>query len=142
MSQKTRASAPLGSTHGSTSKVSASGSASTSLSCTRLKPSIDEPSNVMPSWSAFSISAGLIAKLLRFPSTSVNQRRTRRMPRSSMVCSTYSRRSPRMSATPSVCRRARALGAGTTATDRRPRYFFLGAFAAPQTVSSSSRVTT
>jgi hypothetical protein len=38
--------------------VFGSGMASTSLSCTRLKPSIDEPSNVMPSSSAFSSSAG------------------------------------------------------------------------------------
>jgi hypothetical protein len=37
--------------------------ASTSLSCTREKPSIEEPSKVMPSSRAFSNSAGLMAKL-------------------------------------------------------------------------------
>ena len=62
-----------------------SGTASTSLSCTRLKPSIDEPSKDMPSSSAFSSSTGLMAKLFSWPSTSVNQRRTRRTPRSSTV---------------------------------------------------------
>ena len=61
------------------------GTASTSDSWTREKPSIDEPSNVMPSSSAFSSSAGLIAKLFRLPSTSVNHRRTSRTPRSSTV---------------------------------------------------------
>ena len=59
------------------------GRARTSLSCTREKPSIAEPSNVMPSSSAFSSSTGLMAKLLSWPSTSVNHSRTRRTPRSS-----------------------------------------------------------
>jgi len=54
----------------------------------RLNPSIDEPSNDMPSSSAFSSSAGLMAKLFRFPSTSVNQSRMSRTPRSSTVRST------------------------------------------------------
>jgi hypothetical protein len=65
--------------------VFGSGTARTSLSCTRLNPSIDEPSNDMPSSSAFSSSAGLMAKLLSWPRTSVNQSRTRRTPRSSTV---------------------------------------------------------
>ena len=67
---------PSGSPHGSTSNVFGSGIASTSLSWMRLNPSIDEPSNVIPSSSAFSSSAGLIAKLFRLPSTSVNHSRT------------------------------------------------------------------
>ncbi len=88
MSQNTRASAAPGSLQGISSKVSGSGTANTSASWMREKPSIDEPSNVMPSSSAFSSSAGLMAKLFRLPSTSVNQRRTRRTPRSSTVRST------------------------------------------------------
>ena len=90
MSQNTRASVAcsLGSPHGSTSNVLASGMASTSLSWMRPKPSIDEPSNVIPSSSAFSSSAGLMAKLFRLPSTSVNHSRISRTPRSSTVCST------------------------------------------------------
>ena len=85
MSQKTRASGALGSAQGSSSKVLGSGTASTSLSCTRLNPSIEEPSNDMPSSSAFSSSAGLMAKLLSCPRTSVNHSRTKRTPRSSTV---------------------------------------------------------
>ena len=88
MSQKTRASTAFGSPHGSTSNVLGSGMASTSASWMRLKPSIEEPSKVMPSSSAFSSSAGLMAKLFRFPRTSVNQSRMRRTPRSSTVRST------------------------------------------------------
>ena len=49
MSQKIRASGALGSPHGSSSNVSGSGIASTSDSWIREKPSIDEPSNVIPS---------------------------------------------------------------------------------------------
>ena len=41
-----------------------------------LKPVIDEPSKPMPSSSAPSISDGVIAKLFRWPSMSVNQKRT------------------------------------------------------------------
>src|SRR6476620_2328182 len=40
-----------------------------------LKPVIDEPSKPMPSFSAPSSSAGVIAKLFRCPSMSVNQKR-------------------------------------------------------------------
>jgi hypothetical protein len=65
-----------------------SGIASTSLSSVRPKPSIDDPSKVMPSSSAFSNSAGLIAKLFKLPSTSVNHSRISRTPRSSTVCKT------------------------------------------------------
>ena len=85
MSQNTRASVAFGSPQGSTSNVFGSGIASTSLSWIRLNPSIDEPSKVIPSSSAFSSSAGLIAKLFRFPRTSVNQSRISRTPRSSTV---------------------------------------------------------
>ena len=91
MSQNIRASGVLGSPHGSSSNVSASGMARTSASWMREKPSIDEPSNVMPSSRAFSSSAGLMAKLLRLPRMSVNHRRISRTPRSSTVRRTYSR---------------------------------------------------
>ena len=58
MSQNMRASGAVGSAQGSSSKLLGSGRASTSLSCTREKPSMDEPSKVMPSSRAFSSSAG------------------------------------------------------------------------------------
>ncbi len=83
MSQNTRASGVLASPHGRTSNVSGSGTARTSASWMREKPSIDEPSNVIPSSRAFSSSAGLMAKLLRLPRMSVNHRRISRTPRSS-----------------------------------------------------------
>jgi hypothetical protein len=67
-----------------------SGLARTSLSCTRLKPSMADPSKVMPSAKAFSTSAGVILKDLGVPRTSVNQSWTKRIPRSSTVRSTYS----------------------------------------------------
>ena len=51
----------------------------------RLKPSIDEPSNPMPSVNAPSSSCEVIVKDFRNPSTSVNHRRMNRMPRSSIV---------------------------------------------------------
>ena len=41
-----------------------------------LKPVIDEPSKPIPSSSAASSSLGVIAKLFRCPSRSVNQKRT------------------------------------------------------------------
>ena len=85
MSQNTRASGALGSPHGRSSNVSGSGIARTSVSWIREKPSIDEPSKVIPSSSAFSSSAGLIAKLFRLPRMSVNHRRISRTPRSSTV---------------------------------------------------------
>ena len=91
MSQKTRASGVLASPHGRTSNVSGSGMARTSASWMRENPSIEDPSNVIPSSRAFSSSAGLMAKLLRLPRMSVNQRRISRTPRSSTLRSTYSR---------------------------------------------------
>ena len=72
-------------------RSSGPGCASTSLSCTRLKPSIAEPSKVMPSSRAFSSSAGVMLKVFGMPSTSVNQSWMNRTPRSSTVRSTYSR---------------------------------------------------
>ena len=83
MSQNMRASGAVGSAQGSSSKEFGSGMARTSLSCTREKPSMEEPSKVMPSSRAFSSSAGLMAKLFSCPRTSVNHRRMRRTPRSS-----------------------------------------------------------
>ena len=57
----------------------ASGRASTSVSCTRLKPSMAEPSKVMPSSRAFSSSAGVMLNPLGVPSTSVNHIWTKRI---------------------------------------------------------------
>ncbi len=48
-------------------KVLASGRASTSLSCTRLNPSMAEPSKVIPSSRAFSSSAGVMEKVFGVP---------------------------------------------------------------------------
>ena len=100
MSQNTRATwasgaSPLKPTwpwpcQGSSWKVLASGRASTSLSWTRLKPSMADPSKVIPSSRAFSSSAGVMVKVLGVPSTSVNHSWTNRMPRSSTVRRTYS----------------------------------------------------
>ncbi len=67
-----------------------SGRASMSDSWTREKPSMEDPSKSMPSSKAVSSSAGVMANDFRNPSTSVNQRRMKRMPRSSTVRSTYS----------------------------------------------------
>jgi len=63
MSQNMRASGRRCRPNGSSSKEFGSGIASTSLSWTREKPSMEEPSKVMPSSRAFSSSAGLMAKL-------------------------------------------------------------------------------
>jgi hypothetical protein len=59
-------------------------------STTREKPSIEEPSKPMPSAKAPSSSAGATATDLRYPWMSVNQRRTKRMSRSSRVRRTNS----------------------------------------------------
>ena len=89
MSQKIRAvSSSSSPTPGMSWNELASGNASTSLSWTRLKPSMAEPSNWMPSSNAASSSTGEMATDLSWPSTSVNHRRTRRTRRSSMVRST------------------------------------------------------
>ena len=60
MSQTTRATGDSSARYGSSWNVLGSGMARTSLSCTRLNPSIAEPSKVMPSARAFSSSAGVI----------------------------------------------------------------------------------
>ena len=65
-----------------------SGRASISVSCLREKPSIAEPSKRMPSSKAVSSSAGVMANDFSIPRMSVNQRRTKRTPRSSTVRST------------------------------------------------------
>ena len=90
MSQKTRATGASSWCQGRSWKVFGSGRASTSLSWTRLKPSMAEPSKVIPSSRAFSSSAGVMLNALGVPRTSVNQSWTKRMPRSSTVRSTYS----------------------------------------------------
>ena len=65
--------------------VAGSGIAIMSDSWMRLKPSIDEPSKPIPSRNAPSSSCDVIVNDFRNPRTSVNQRRTNRMPRSSIV---------------------------------------------------------
>ena len=88
MSQNTRATDSVWPCQGSSWNVLASGRARTSASWTRLKPSMAEPSNVIPSSRAFSSSAGVMLKALGVPRTSVNHSWTKRMPRSSTVRST------------------------------------------------------
>ena len=75
---------------GITWKVAGSGMATMSDSWMRLKPSIEEPSKPIPSANAPSSSWRVIVNDFRNPSTSVNQSRTNRIPRSSTVRSTYS----------------------------------------------------
>jgi hypothetical protein len=76
--------------HGISWNVDGSGKATMSDSWIRLKPSIDEPSNPIPSVKAPSSSWDVIVNDFRKPRTSVNQSRTNRIPRSSMVFRTYS----------------------------------------------------
>ncbi len=90
MSQNTRATGMSSGCQGRSWKVFGSGRARTSLSWTRLKPSMAEPSKVMPSSRAFSSSAGVMLKVLAVPRTSVNHSWTKRTARSSTVLSTYS----------------------------------------------------
>jgi len=84
MSQNMRAemSSPLPLRAGMSSNVSGSGRATMSASATRLKPSMDDPSNTMPCSKAASSSAGEMANDLSCPATSVNHRRIRRTRRS------------------------------------------------------------
>ena len=122
MSQNTRATGASSGCQGRIWNVLASGRARTSLSWTREKPSMAEPSKVMPSSRAFSSSAGVMAKVLAVPRTSVNHSCTNRTARSSTVLSTYScwlrmwppraRRRPSAGAL-SKCRRLRR-GRGTS----------------------------
>ena len=87
-SQNTRATGALPLRIGRIWNVFGSGRARTSLSWTRLNPSMADPSKVMPSSRAFSSSAGVIWKDLAVPRTSVNQNWMKRTPRSSTVLST------------------------------------------------------
>src|SRR5689334_10343172 len=92
MSQNIRAEwcSPALLVHGSTWNVDGSGRATMSASETRANPSMADPSNPMPSSKAPSSSAGAMATDFRYPSTSVNHNRTKRMSRSSSVRSTNS----------------------------------------------------
>ena len=67
MSQKTRATGSSCPCQGRSWNVLASGRASTSASWTRLKPSMADPSKVMPSSSAFSSSAGVMLNAFGVP---------------------------------------------------------------------------
>src|SRR6476660_6406863 len=58
-----------------------------------LNPVIDEPSNPMPSSSAPASSDGVIAKLFRWPSMSVNQNSAYSTPSFSICCSAFLRAS-------------------------------------------------
>ena len=72
-------------------KLAGSGIATMSDSSIALKPVIDEPSKPIPSFSASSISDGVIANDLRCPSRSVNQKRTCSTPSSLIRLSTARR---------------------------------------------------
>ena len=72
-------------------KLAGSGIATMSDSSIALKPVIDEPSKPIPSFSASSISDGVIANDFRWPSRSVNQKRTCSTPSSLMRLSTARR---------------------------------------------------
>ncbi len=61
--------------HGRRQKVVGSGIATMSLSSMRANPSMDDPSKPIPSAMPVSSSSTVMAKLLRKPRTSVNQRR-------------------------------------------------------------------
>ena len=79
MSQNIRATAFSSSgRQGISAKVDGSGIAIMSDSSIGLKPVIEEPSKPMPPSKASSSSAALIEKLFSWPSTSVNQSRTKR----------------------------------------------------------------
>src|SRR5215207_10952478 len=83
--------APLSSgRQGRIAKVEGSGIAIMSDSSIALKPVIEEPSKPMPPSKASSSSWALIEKLFSCPRMSVNQRRTKRMSRSSTKALTSS----------------------------------------------------
>ena len=89
MSQNMRATAFSSSgRQGTSSKVEGSGIAIMSDSSIGLKPVIEEPSKPMPPSKASSSSAALIEKLFSWPSTSVNQRRTKRTSLSLTIAAT------------------------------------------------------
>src|SRR4051812_47147484 len=91
MSQIIRATFVSPARHGISWNVSGSGIATMSDSSIALKPVIDEPSKPIPSSSASSISLGVTAKLFRWPSMSVNQRRTNSTSSSCSRASTFRR---------------------------------------------------
>ena len=74
MSQNMVATRPPLLRHGRICSVVGSGIATMSLSSIRANPWIDDPSNPMPSRTAFSSSSAVIVKVFRNPRTSVNQR--------------------------------------------------------------------
>ena len=76
MSQNMRATLCSRGRHGTSWKVAGSGRATMSDSSMRANPSMLDPSNPIPSSSAFSSSPTVIWKLLSVPTMSVNQRRT------------------------------------------------------------------
>src|SRR5919106_1529592 len=82
-SQNMRATPRSSGRHGRTANVAGSGMAIMSDSSIALKPVIDEPSNPIPPSKASSSSCAWIEKLFSWPRMSVNQRRTKRMSRSS-----------------------------------------------------------
>src|SRR5690242_2820597 len=93
MSQIIRATFVSPSLHGISWKVSGSGIATMSDSSIALKPVMDDPSKPIPSSSAPSISLGVTAKLLRWPSMSEDHSRTNSTP----SCSIRSRTRLRVS---------------------------------------------
>ena len=80
--------------------VAGSGIATMSLSSIRLKPVTDEPSKPMPSSRASSSSSGVIEKLFRCPSRSVNHRWMNRTFSSLTRLSTFRRSSGSLVALP------------------------------------------
>src|SRR6185503_13462461 len=83
MSQNIRATPLSSGRQGRIANVDASGMAIMSDSSIALKPVIEEPSNPIPPSKASSSSCALMEKLFSWPRMSVNQRRTKRMSRSS-----------------------------------------------------------
>ena len=92
MSANMRATPPPSSSgrHGSTANVVGSGIAIMSDSSIALKPVIEEPSKPIPPSNASSSSAALIENDFSWPRMSVNQRRMKRIPRSSASALTSS----------------------------------------------------
>src|SRR5829696_7310899 len=90
MSQNMRATPLSSGRQGRIAKVDASGMAIMSDSSIALNPVIDEPSKPMPPSKASSSSCALMEKLFSWPRMSVNQRRTKRMSRSSTKALTSS----------------------------------------------------
>ena len=90
MSQNMRATRCCCGRQGSTTKVAGSGRAIMSDSSMRAKPSIEEPSKLMPRSSAASSSPTVIANDFSEPRMSVNQSRMNLTSASRAVAMTYS----------------------------------------------------